>query len=272
MTSPPSTGSHLAYAMPHTAGDSGASFFHDHPPRPQDSTSVLEIGRRKRIVVIVVSAAVVVAIGIALLVMLGLDRDSHDPAPVVTPVDKPVTDPDKQPIVAAPTDAAVAAAAIVDAAVVAPADGSAVPVVRCFVDVKSVPSGAEIMREGNRDHVLGTTPTRLELPCGAAVKLVARKKGLANARDSVTPTPKGAAIKLAFPKNLMVVKVSSSPPGATIMMGSKNLGITPGTIKLPAFETATITLDKAGYQVEARKVVPKANNTSVHATLTRKRR
>ena len=29
---------------------------------------------------------------------------------------------------------------------------------------------------------------------------------------------------------------------------------------------------EAGYQVEARKVVPKANNTSVHATLTRKRR
>ena len=261
MTLAPPTGAHLAYAMPHTAGDSGASFFHEHAPPPQDSTSVLDIGRRKRIVVIAISAAVMVAIGIALLVMLGLDRD---PEPVVMPVDQPVT----QPVAQVPADAAVAA--IVDAAAVVP-DASA-PKNACFVDVKSAPSGAEVMREGDRDNVLGTTPARLELPCGTTVKLVARKKGFANARETVTPTAKGAALRFAFAKNLMVVKVSSSPPGATILLGSKNLGITPGTIKLPAFETATITLEKAGYQVESRKIVPKANNTSVHAALTRKRK
>lgn len=245
-----------AYPTPHAADS--ASFFHEHVPRPQDSTSVTDIGRRRRYIVIGISAAIVVAIGIALLVVLGIGGDP----PVVTPVDNgsapaSVTPDAATPVVAAP-----------DAAIVDPKPVTAL----CSVSIKSAPPGAEIMRDSNRDTVLGTTPAKLELPCGTEVKLLVRKKGFVGEKRVVTPAAKSAVIDITFQKNLFVVKVSSTPPGATIQIGSKNVGVTPGTIKLPAFESSTITISKDGYNVESRKIVPKANNSTVHASLTKKRR
>jgi len=142
---------------------------------------------------------------------------------------------------------------------------------KCFARITSVPTGAEVAREAERSKILGKTPTKLELPC-EEVKLFIRKRGFVGEKRAVTPTADVAKLEVAFQKNLLVVKVSSTPAGATIQMGNKNLGTTPGTIKLPAFEPSTITISKDGYQVESRKVVPKANNSTVHASLTKKRR
>ena len=38
-------------------------------------------------------------------------------------------------------------------------------------------------------------------------------------------------------------------------------------IKLPAFETAAITLSKPGYTADAEKFTPKANTAAYHVTL-----
>ncbi|HEY5936444.1 MAG TPA: PEGA domain-containing protein [Kofleriaceae bacterium] len=263
MVMPPVTAPHPAYPAP-LASDSNASFFHEHVPRPQDSTSVTDIGRRRRYIVIGVSAAVVVAIGIALLVFLGIDLD--DSEPTVMPVDK-----GSAPAVATP-DAGAAAAVVPDAAIVAPPPEPPKVAAKCFARITSVPTGAEVAREADRSTILGKTPTKLELPCGEEVKLFVRKRGFVGEKRGITPTADVAKLEVAFQKNLLVVKVSSTPAGATIQMGNKNLGTTPGTIKLPAFEPSTITISKDGYQVESRKVVPKANNSTVHASLTKKRR
>jgi hypothetical protein len=252
-----------AYAVPHAADS--ASFFHEHVPRPQDSTSVTDIGRRRRYIVIGISAAIVVAVGVALLVMLGIGRDGDTPS--VTPVDNGSA--------AATPDASSATAVVPDAAtaVEPKPDPKPDPVVAmCTVRIKSAPSGADIMRDGDRATILGTTPAKLELPCGTEVKLFIRRKGFVGEKRVIKPATGSAAIDIAFQKNMLVVKVSSTPPGATILMGSKSLGVTPGTIKLPAFEPSTITISKDGYNVESRKIVPKANNSTVHASLTKKRR
>lgn len=253
---------HPGYPVP-LASDSNASFFHDQVPRPQDSTSVTDIGRRRRYIVIGISAAVVVAAGIALLVVLGIDLDDREPT--VTP----------SQAIAAP-DAGAAAAIVPDAASVAPPpppEHKPEPVAaKCFAKITSMPSGAEVARDADRSVILGKTPARLELPCGEEVKLFVKKRGFVGEKRGVTPTADGAKLEVAFQKNLLVVKVSSTPAGATIKMGNKSLGITPGIIKLPAFEASTITISKDGYQVESRKVVPKANNSTVHASLTKKRR
>ena len=68
------------------------------------------------------------------------------------------------------------------------------------------------------------------------------------------------------------IKVSSSPAGASISVNGKSVAVTPTTMKLPAFETSTVTFSKDGYNVESQKVTPKQNNQTVHAQLKKKKR
>jgi len=164
-------------------------------------------------------------------------------------------------------DAAVAIEEPVpDAAVVAPPP---VAPTDCTVDVTSSPSGAEIL---HGKDVLGTTPATLTLPCGTQTRLVLRKSRFAPTPRTVTPTAKGVKLRVALAKPQFSVKVSSSPTGATITSNGKTLGVTPTVIKLPANEPATIVIAKPGFTADARKITPKQNNTTVHASLKKKGR
>jgi hypothetical protein len=136
----------------------------------------------------------------------------------------------------------------------------------CTVAIASVPAGAEIF--GPDASSLGKTPAKLMLPCGVATKLVLKKARYAPLTRSITPKATGQKpIKVALARVTFLVKVSSSPAGAKITVGSKMVGVTPTTVKLPAFETSTLTLAKDGFAPEITKVTPKQNNLSVFATL-----
>ena len=232
-----------------------------------DSTSLVDARRRRRLLVIGISAAVAVAVGIVLVIVLAGGGDKKA----------------DEPIVKAPADAAPVAVAAPDAAqvVVAPPDAEdlvakdAAPIVepatRCTVEVTSVPAGADVLVQGSKD-VLGTTPATLELPCGDETRLLVRKARFSSAVRPVTPTEAGAKLRVALAKLTFSVKVSSSPAGASISVNGKSVAVTPTTMKLPAFETSTVTFSKDGYNVESQRVTPKQNNQTVHAQLKKKRR
>ncbi|HET9627206.1 MAG TPA: PEGA domain-containing protein, partial [Kofleriaceae bacterium] len=144
----------------------------------------------------------------------------------------------------------------------APAAPAAAPA--CFADVTSQPPGAEIVVD---QSVVGTTPRKLALPCGAPVEIVIRKGHLLAATRTVTPTADGAPVRVALARQTFLVKVSSMPAGATITLGGKSLGVTPTTVKLNAFEPAALALSKEGYAGEIEQVTPKANGIAVHSVL-----
>src|SRR6185503_11962842 len=87
------------------------------------------------------------------------------------------------------------------------------------------------------------------------------------ATRDVTPKPNAKPIKIALARATFTVKVSSSPPGATVTLGGKTLGMTPTTVKVPAFEASTLKIAKDGYTPEMTKVAPKNNNAAVNVTL-----
>jgi hypothetical protein len=133
------------------------------------------------------------------------------------------------------------------------------------VEVTSNPPGAEVVLDTT---VLGVTPAQLPLPCDAPVKLLVRKATYVAQQRAVTPAHDGSdKLKIALVHVSYSVKVSSSPPGATITMNGKSLGTTPATIKLPAFEAATLMVAKDGFSTETEHVTPKTNNTTVHSIL-----
>jgi hypothetical protein len=232
-----------------------------------DSTSLVEINRRKRLIVILASAGLAVVIGTVLY--LALRKSDEKPTAE--------TKHEVQPPPAVDAAAMIATPVVIDAAAVeeppvtpdaAVEQASVKPQRDCMIEVDSSPSGADIVRG---DQVIGTTPTHIALPCGVATKLVFRKAKLSSVAKTVTATDNGR-VRVAFAKAMLSVKVTSSPPGATITVGGKSLGVTPAMVKLPANESATLVISKPGFTNDSQKFTPKQNNQSVHFSLKKKAR
>jgi hypothetical protein len=233
-----------------------------------ESTAISERNRKRRILIIALAAGAALAIGAVLLVVFGLSGKKPEPSAgsdtVVKAVD-PVA-PDAAPMAVDPVavDAGVVEAVPDAADAVVPQ-----PATDCVVDVHSTPTGADIVKD---KEVIGTTPAKLTLPCGVEAKLILRKGKLGSVTRTVKPTAAGAKLRVAFAKPLLSVKVTSSPPGATITMGGKSLGVTPAMVKLPAQEAATLVFSKPGFNQDTQKITPKQNNQAVHVTLKKKPR
>jgi hypothetical protein len=83
------------------------------------------------------------------------------------------------------------------------------------------------------------------------------------------PTEAGKPLRVTLARPTHLVKVSSSPSGATVLVGGRSQGVTPTTIRLPINATATLTFTKEGFTSVTLKVTPKQNNQSVSASLKR---
>lgn len=230
-----------------------------------DSTSMIDTGKKTRFVIIAVSAGLAIVVGVVLLIVFGLGgepKKTGSAAPAIAPVPADAAEVVAPPVV-------VDAAASVEPAVDAAQQATVAPSGECFVEVTSTPSGAEIATEKD---VLGVTPARIVLPCGSEAKLTVRKAKFASSTRSVTPTQEGAKLKVTLGKTLYAVKVTSSPPGASITIAGKSAGVTPAMIKLPAGEQTVISIAKPGFNPDNPKITPKQNNQSIHVNLKKKGR
>jgi len=208
--------------------------------------------RRRRGLVIALSAASAVTIG-AIAVIIAT-RGSAATKPIDAAVAIAPIDAAQLAVVVPKPDAAIA----IDA-------GAPPPPTVCKVTVDTSPTDADVGIDGG--DALGKSPGPFELPCGAEVKLSIKKARYYATTKVVTPTADGAKVSVKLARAMFTVKVSSTPPGATITVGGRTLGITPTMIKLPAFEAASITLSKPGYTADAEKFTAKANNAAYHVTL-----
>src|SRR5439155_23546269 len=87
---------------------------------------------------------------------------------------------------------------------------------------------------------------------------------------AVTATPEGAKLDVfKLQRAMFLVKVTSAPAGATVTVAGKPVGVTPTTIKLPAFEASRVTMTKDGYATDTEPFTPKANNAAFHVVLKR---
>jgi hypothetical protein len=278
----------MAPSSPQLIGPAGSGF---GDPRYASDPALPAQNRRRRLIIVLVSALVAVLIGIAALLIVHAQHppavpgkapgasdkqsDGAEPQPAPATARKPVQTADQAPPAADPNDprasapppeyaaAGAAPPAVTRVAAAAPQTGE------CFADVSSQPAGADIVLD---QTVIGTTPQRVTLPCGNPVDLLIRKPRLASVTRTITPTPDGVPLKVALPKRIFLVKVSSTPEGATITLNGKSLGVTPTTVKVPAFESSALNLTKDGYEAETETVAPKDNSGRVHTVLKRPER
>jgi hypothetical protein len=118
----------------------------------------------------------------------------------------------------------------------------------------------------DQTKVLGTTPARIPLPC-SPVELVFRKGRLAQVTRTVRPTPGGVKLKVTLVRQSVLVRVSSTPEGATITLNGKPLGVTPTTVRVPAFESSSLLITKDGYEHATEAVTPKSSGATIRTRL-----
>lgn len=271
------------------------------PRYPSDSIPVDDhrrAARKRRLIVIGASAAGALLLVIVLAIALGGGKSKPDAteerpttgeAPPPRPDPAPATQvvpptPTKQETPPPPTPEVGSGSGSAVQAAVEPTAGSdagepvpqpsaqpdppppeVVAATECEVQVTTTPPGAEILLTKD---TLGTTPTTFKLPCGVETRLTFKKARFATAQRSITPKATGQKpVRVALAKVTFTVKVSSSPPGATILLGTKSLGITPATVKVPAFEQSTLKIVKEGYAPDLQKITPKSNNLSILSML-----
>lgn len=283
----PRDAAQLQMGQPRGVTDAGTGFFRDtnelvnYPTDSQPSIERPAEARKRWMIVAGISAAVVLLLVIVLVIVAGGGSKktetegsgssgsaaTNDVTSAAATIDggsgqaprHTTTAGTNQVTVTPPVDAAVEVPVTVDAAV------ASVAKTDCVVDVSSVPQGAEIVLG---KEVIGTTPTQITLPCGIESRLILRKQRFVATSRAVTPKPEGQKpVRVALGKVMFTVKVSSSPPGANIYLGSKSLGITPTAIKVPAFETSTLKITKDGYAPDTQKITPKTNNLSITSSL-----
>ena len=165
--------------------------------------------------------------------------------PTTPPTTPPATPPSTTPPVPTPAIPAVAA-------------------VDCPTTIETFPTGAELLVGG---ATVGTTPKKLTLRCGVETKLTLRKFHYGTAVRTIVPKDHGNAVRVKLEKVTFTVKLSSSPPGATVSVGGRSIGVTPTTARLPAFELTSVVFSKAGYTSDTQKLTAKQNNQTLHSLL-----
>jgi hypothetical protein len=257
----------------------GASWFRDSEQVPRyptgdQSAIVADQQKRKKLLLISVGSAVGVVMVVLIIVLAmggkkkpaAANKPSNGSSTVVMSAGSSA---DSGSAMVAETGSGSAAGSGSAIAMVEPAgsgSGSAAPAPEgCSVEVTTNPPGAQVTIDKD---VLGTTPGTFQLPCGAPAKLSIKKAGFFSATKDVTPgTDSKVAIELA--KAMFSIKVTSAPAGASITVGGKAAGVTPTTIKVPAFAQTTITLTKDGYAPDTQKIAPRQNNAAHHVNLKR---
>ncbi|HEY4244978.1 MAG TPA: PEGA domain-containing protein [Kofleriaceae bacterium] len=255
----------MAYAAPaRPPTDAGASV--DFAPYT-GATATVRPARSSKTLLLIGGIVVAAAVGIVAIVLALGHRSSkpeHGPAPAPSTA-APV--PSIAPAPSAPTPAPPPGPTAETPPAPTPTPVVAPPPADCFVDVVTLPAGAEVVTD--KGEVLGTSPRHITLPCGAKIELTLRKAHFVSVSRTVTPTPTGAKIRAALGKPTFSVKVTSSPMGATITANGKSLGVTPATVKLTAFETTTITLSRDGFVPDKETLTPRTNGVLIHANLVR---
>ena len=134
----------------------------------------------------------------------------------------------------------------------------------CIVSVKSDREAAVIIAGKN----LGDTPQEVPAPCGTPLKVVISHPRYEKFEQTVTPTAgEPTVVSAALERPVAKLRISSTPPGASVRIDGKSAGTTPTTATVKGFSQMKIELSLSGYKSYSTKTYIKGRSGSVNARL-----
>ncbi len=160
----------------------------------------------------------------------------------------PAAEPSAPPPAAAAEPAAAPAAPAAPAPAAAPAVTAGPPV---EVNITSWPRAGEVVIEG---RVEGTTPATLSLPSTKPVEISVRMAGYSTLAKSIVPVAHMDPVRFKLEPLPYVLVVNTTPPGATITLGSKSV-VAPAPLELGHLDgMVSVSVELDGYQRMSRVV------------------
>ena len=226
-------------------------------PRPHNPT------QRGVIVGVIVAGIAILALVWLVAIRGSTEAATKPPGKVIATAPKPKPTPPPTPISPTPTPTPIPTTPTPEARVVLPPPAPVVPKPReepelpvagagpCRISVSSTPAGAIVALDGD---VIGPTPLAIDGPCHA------RKLELTHPRYEklarvVTPTAaEPLAVDLAMQRPTHLLKLTSTPGGATISINGRRAGTTPTQLSVMGFSSVTLTVDKPGYKPISKRL------------------
>lgn len=172
---------------------------------------------------------------------------------------------------ATPVPAADAAPAGSDAGEDAPAKGGVLAGTTgdddCTVQISSKPDETEVYAG---ERLLGETPLDTSLPCGTA-ELLFKRPRYEDETKTVTLTPgEPTRVRVRLHRPRIPLEVTSTPPGATVIVNRKRVGKTPLSIEIRGYRRTTVLVRESGYRRFRKRIYPKPPGERIHAKLRRR--
>ncbi len=187
-----------------------------------------------------------------------------DSAPPTTP--PPPTAATVAPVIAGDAPAARAPAS----GAVATGEATGDPAARdldqqtCSLRVRTSPKGVRVSVAGKR---VGETPLLAELPCGPHRLQLSHPRYQDTTRElDLTPGARGE-LSLRLSRPTFVLRIVSTPKGATVMIDGSKAGVTPLRTPIRGFERASVVVKKSGYASHRTNIYVKSDEHVVRVRL-----
>jgi hypothetical protein len=114
--------------------------------------------------------------------------------------------------------------------------------------------------------IRGTSPALVDIPCRpATVEL--RHPRYNDAVRRIAPEPGVTNVDIKLVRPVVTMKILSRPLGATVRVNGKEVGRTPVTASVNAFERGTIIWTHSGGATKTLQIYPQTDGAVVTATL-----
>lgn len=146
----------------------------------------------------------------------------------------------------------------------APAPPAAAPA-GCTARVDTRPGDVAVSWAGRR---LGVTPLALEVPCGPALLTLERDRWAPISRRVVAKPGETVVVEERMVRPTSRLQVSSTPPGAAVLLNGRVMGKTPTTISVQRFERLQVELRLGGHRPWKNNLYLKEPQRGIEATLS----
>lgn len=135
----------------------------------------------------------------------------------------------------------------------------------CFATVTSEPEGVAVVWG---DTALGNTPLEgVAVPCGRNLVVLKHARYENIVRSLVATTQDTLVLTERMRRPEATLSVTSSPPGALVAVGGRDVGETPQTLTVSRFERVEVKAAKDGYKLWASNVFVAKDEEKVNIRL-----
>ncbi|HET9626514.1 MAG TPA: PEGA domain-containing protein [Kofleriaceae bacterium] len=134
----------------------------------------------------------------------------------------------------------------------------------CQLSIVSTPTGATVRLD---DRELGASPLTVDASCARHKIEVGHARYQSATRWVTLGDGEAQQVEVSLARPVHAVTVTSSPPGAAVLLEGRRVGTTPTVLQVTGFSAVHLTFEKPGYRRVTRRVYSKLAQDAVSVQL-----